>query len=116
MSADEPRFDHKYENGVVKSFGLLVEESRTNFARFSGRPDVNWILDVSGGNGLSFIDGEIVTSSSGGLSATYDASLSSSTQFVTRLSSGYPAGVLTGATSGATRNITSQLSSGVQQM
>ena len=29
-SADEPRFDHKYENGVVKSLGLLVEEQRTN--------------------------------------------------------------------------------------
>ena len=29
-SADEPRFDHEYENGVVKSLGLLVEEQRTN--------------------------------------------------------------------------------------
>ena len=28
--ADEPRFDHKYENGVVKSLGLLVEEQRVN--------------------------------------------------------------------------------------
>ena len=27
---DEPRFDHKIENGVVKSLGLLVEEQRTN--------------------------------------------------------------------------------------
>lgn len=30
MSADEPRFDHKYENGIVKSLGLLIEEQRTN--------------------------------------------------------------------------------------
>ena len=29
-AADEPRFDHKYDNGVVKSLGLLVEEQRTN--------------------------------------------------------------------------------------
>lgn len=30
VSADIPRFDHKYENGVIKSLGLLVEESRQN--------------------------------------------------------------------------------------
>ncbi len=30
VPADAPRFDHRYENGVVKSFGLLVEEQRTN--------------------------------------------------------------------------------------
>ena len=34
-SADEPRFDHEYENGVVKSLGLLVEEERTNIVRNS---------------------------------------------------------------------------------
>ena len=34
-AADEPRFDHKYENGVVKSLGLLVEESRTNLFEYS---------------------------------------------------------------------------------
>tara|TARA_S200002703_G_scaffold131557_1_gene119142 strand:- start:864 stop:2183 length:1320 start_codon:yes stop_codon:yes gene_type:complete len=34
-SADEPRFDHEYENGVVKSLGLLVEEQRTNSVRKS---------------------------------------------------------------------------------
>ena len=34
-SADEPRFDHEYENGVVKSLGLLVEEERTNIVRKS---------------------------------------------------------------------------------
>jgi hypothetical protein len=114
VSANTPRFDHSYNpvSGTMRSLGLLVEESRTNFVRFSGRPDVNWILDVSGGNGLSFIDGEIVTSSSGGLSATYVAELSTSNQIITKFSSGFPAGVLTGATSGATRNITSQLSPG----
>ena len=40
-AADEPRFDHKYENGVVKSLGLLVEEQRTNlFIRGSTVGDV----------------------------------------------------------------------------
>ena len=34
-AADEPRFDHKYENGVVKSLGLLVEEQRTNVIQVS---------------------------------------------------------------------------------
>jgi hypothetical protein len=34
-SADEARFDHKYENGVIKSLGLLVEESRSNIFPYS---------------------------------------------------------------------------------
>ena len=34
-SADEPRFDHKYDNGVVKSLGLLVEEQRINLIRYN---------------------------------------------------------------------------------
>jgi hypothetical protein len=34
-AADEPRFDHKIENGVVKSLGLLVEEQRTNLTTYS---------------------------------------------------------------------------------
>ena len=35
VSADIPRFDHKYENGVIKSLGLLVEESRSNIIPYS---------------------------------------------------------------------------------
>lgn len=31
VPTNAPRFDHRYENGVVKSLGLLVEESRQNF-------------------------------------------------------------------------------------
>jgi hypothetical protein len=34
-AADEPRFDHKYENGVIKSLGLLVEEQRSNIRQYS---------------------------------------------------------------------------------
>lgn len=30
IPANAPRFDHRYENGVVKSLGLLVEEQKTN--------------------------------------------------------------------------------------
>jgi hypothetical protein len=33
VDADIARFDHKYENGVIKSLGLLVEEQRTNQIR-----------------------------------------------------------------------------------
>jgi len=35
VGANTPRFDHKYENGVVKSLGLLVEEARTNSLYYS---------------------------------------------------------------------------------
>ena len=35
VSADIPRFDHKYENGVIKSLGLLVEEQRSNLTKYS---------------------------------------------------------------------------------
>ena len=35
VDADVARFDHKYENGVIKSLGLLVEESRSNLVTYS---------------------------------------------------------------------------------
>jgi len=35
VDADVARFDHKYENGVIKSLGLLVEESRQNLLTYS---------------------------------------------------------------------------------
>ena len=35
VDADIARFDHKYENGVIKSLGLLVEESRENLVNYS---------------------------------------------------------------------------------
>jgi len=35
VSADIPRFDHEYENGVIKSLGLLVEEERSNLLTYS---------------------------------------------------------------------------------
>ena len=41
-AADEPRFDHKIENGVVKSLGLLVEEQRTNVLLYSEEFDTGW--------------------------------------------------------------------------
>jgi hypothetical protein len=107
--ANSARFDHRFNptNGEIESLGLLVEEPRSNFALLSGRPDVDRLLDVSGGNGLDFIDGEIVTSNVGGLSGTYVANASTNTKVVMKYSVGTPAGVLTGSTSGATRNITS---------
>ena len=41
MSADIPRFDHEYDasTGVVKSLGLLVEESRSNLLTYSEQFD-----------------------------------------------------------------------------
>ena len=37
VSADEPRFDHEYDasTGVIKSLGLLVEESRSNLFNYT---------------------------------------------------------------------------------
>jgi hypothetical protein len=37
VSADIPRFDHKYDasTGVIKSLGLLVEEQRSNLTKYS---------------------------------------------------------------------------------
>ena len=55
-STDSPRFDHKIENGVVKSLGLLVEESRINQIRNNtmtgasiGTPPTNWTLNNMSG-------------------------------------------------------------------
>jgi len=38
-SADEARFDHKYEDGNIVSLGLLVEEDRSNYVRYSEELD-----------------------------------------------------------------------------
>ena len=38
-SADEARFDHKYEDGNIVSLGLLVEESRSNLITYSEQFD-----------------------------------------------------------------------------
>ena len=34
-AADEPRFDHRYQNGQVESLGLLIEEGTTNLVNYS---------------------------------------------------------------------------------
>ena len=50
-AADEPRFDHNYDNGVVKSLGLLVEEQRTNLIRYNTKHDESYW--VNNGNNSS---------------------------------------------------------------
>jgi hypothetical protein len=114
VPTNAPRFDHSYDpvSGTVRSLGLLVEEARSNFVFLSGRPDVDKLFDISGGNGLSFIDGEIVTSNVGSLSGTYVASASSPTKMVLKYSTGTPAGTVTGSQSGATRTIGTNYSVG----
>jgi len=44
-SADEARFDHKYEDGNIVSLGLLVEEQRSNLITYSDQLDeqYNWV-------------------------------------------------------------------------
>jgi len=39
-AADEPRFDHRYQNGQVESLGLLIEETSTN--KFTQSIISNW--------------------------------------------------------------------------
>jgi len=72
MSADIPRFDHKYENGVVKSLGLLVEEQRTNVLEQSVVTTSNWTGGTSNTtysnlslNALGIFPGVEVTSTTG---------------------------------------------------
>ena len=50
VSADIPRFDHKYDasTGVIKSLGLLVEESRSNSLYYSNDfSQTNWTKQTS---------------------------------------------------------------------
>ena len=49
---DEPRFDHRYVNGEIESLGLLVEESRSNYVRYSEELD-NTSLWGRNGVGIS---------------------------------------------------------------
>ena len=62
VSADIPRFDHKYENDVVKSLGLLVEESRVTYQTYTEDPS-EWITTnmVSTGNSVTLPTGEVST-------------------------------------------------------
>jgi len=57
-AADEPRFDHKYENGVIKSLGLLVEEQRSNLITYSDQlnEQSNWV-----DSGTSWSDNTIIS-------------------------------------------------------
>ena len=42
VGSDIPRFDHEYENGVIKSLGLLVEEQRSNLITYSDTLTTGW--------------------------------------------------------------------------
>ena len=61
-AADTPRFDHKYENGAVKSLGLLVEESRVTYNTYTEDP-TQWVTTnmVSTGNSVTLPTGEVST-------------------------------------------------------
>jgi len=62
VSADIPRFDHEYENGVIKSLGLLVEESRITYQTYTEDP-TQWVTTnmVSTGNSVTLPTGEVST-------------------------------------------------------
>jgi len=62
-AADEPRFDHKYENDVVKSLGLLVEESRVTYTTHTEDPS-QWIISnmITTGNSVTLPTGVASTS------------------------------------------------------
>ena len=50
VSADEPRFDHEYDpvSGTVRSLGLLVEEGRTNLVTDSNGGDYGYDMSSGG--------------------------------------------------------------------
>ena len=64
VSADIPRFDHEYDasTGVVKSLGLLVEESRVNYETYTEDP-TQWNTSnmVPTGNSITLPTGEVST-------------------------------------------------------
>jgi len=46
--ADAPRFDHRYVNGEIESLGLLVEEGRTNLVTDSNGGDYGYDMSSGG--------------------------------------------------------------------
>lgn len=42
VPANAPRFDHRYENGVVRSLGLLIEEQSSNLLPYSVVSTLTW--------------------------------------------------------------------------
>ena len=46
--ADAPRFDHRYVNGEIESLGLLVEEERTNLVTDSNGGDYGYDMSSGG--------------------------------------------------------------------
>ena len=46
--ADSPRFDHRYVNGEIESLGLLVEEGRTNLVTDSNGGDYGYDMSSGG--------------------------------------------------------------------
>jgi len=47
-AADEPRFDHRYVNGEIESLGLLVEEQRVNLVNDSNGGDYGYVMSSGG--------------------------------------------------------------------
>lgn len=84
---------------------LRNEAAATNLALWASHLEITHALTVTGGSG-TFADGETVTASGGG-TAVYQSSTSTSTVFTLRTGSGTFSGTLTGGTSGATRTISS---------
>jgi len=52
-SADEARFDHKYEDGNIVSLGLLVEEERSNLITYSEQFDNPFWTNPDSGNTIT---------------------------------------------------------------
>jgi hypothetical protein len=97
VSADVARFDHKYEDGVIKSLGLLVEESRSNL--FNHTEDFTQ-LPVSGAQdgwfrGRVGITTESITAPDGssGVSLLTENNTSFGEHYVTQEGFNYTSGV-----------------------
>jgi hypothetical protein len=90
VSADIPRFDHKYENGVIKSLGLLVEESSSNLITYSEDFTQSiWDAPVSGKSRATRVTSTGIDDPSGGTTAaTYRNGGTLSTELIWRAEGG----------------------------
>ena len=103
--ADAPRFDHRYVNGEIESLGLLVEEERTNLVTDSNGGDYGYGLsgvsptndiapdgstvackyDLSSNTGSPFLNCNVDTTLTNGVTYTMSMWVKGTTEFTVNL-------------------------------
>ncbi len=96
VSADTPRFDHEYDasTGVIKSLGLLIEESRSNLITYSedftnaywisrSNTTINLVNDSTNPLGLNQVNEIVISNTEVGYILTSSVSITSGTTYTT---------------------------------